>query len=232
MGKWKQKLKNQTGASMMIALLLFLICATISSSLLMMASTNAGKMQDVKEEQQKYLALSSAVELVCDEICASSYSGKYQYEEEDENYIYHLQEGNYSTASVEESPLFKTVLLDDLDYIFYQYLSDYVTNKGENYKAKYKNENAPVEPQKHVLEVEEFQGYHVKIELLVVKESYAIEMVATLQEDPAYSMQIELTPSETKPHISEETHENGMTYETNKMTWSVGWITTGSDEDV
>lgn len=73
------KLKSNRGASILMAMLFLLVCMLVSSSVLMAAGSNAGKLRSNQQEQQKYLALSSALRLVCDEICASEYIGQYEY---------------------------------------------------------------------------------------------------------------------------------------------------------
>lgn len=73
-----------------MALLFLLVCMMASSSLLMAAVSNAGKLQGDRTEQQKYLTLSSALRLVCGELEKLEYTGRCQYaewsvEEEEEN---------------------------------------------------------------------------------------------------------------------------------------------------
>lgn len=76
---WK-KLKDQCGASILLALLFFLLCSMVGASVLMAAVSNAGKIRSNREEQQKYLLLSSALRLVCDELTSAEYYGQYTYE--------------------------------------------------------------------------------------------------------------------------------------------------------
>lgn len=72
-----EKLKSQRGASILLALLFFLLCAMVGASVLMAAASNAGRSRISREEQQKYLTLSSALQLVCDELTAAEYKGTY-----------------------------------------------------------------------------------------------------------------------------------------------------------
>lgn len=78
-GRLWLKLKSNRGASILMAMLFLLVCMLVSSSVLMAAGSNAGKRQSNYQEQQKYLALSSALRLVCDDICAARYIGQYAY---------------------------------------------------------------------------------------------------------------------------------------------------------
>ena len=76
----REKLRSESGASILLALLFFLLCAMVGASVLMAAASNAGKSRSGREEQQKYLTLSSAMQLVCDELTAAEYTAKYEYE--------------------------------------------------------------------------------------------------------------------------------------------------------
>lgn len=78
MNRLREKLHNERGASILLALLIFLACMMVASSVLAAASSNAGKVRSNRVEQQKYLALSSAIRLVADEIQKAEYKGKYQ----------------------------------------------------------------------------------------------------------------------------------------------------------
>lgn len=71
MKKIREKLRSESGASILLALLFFLLCAMVGASVLMAAASNAGKSRSSREEQQKYLTLSSALQLVCDELTAA-----------------------------------------------------------------------------------------------------------------------------------------------------------------
>lgn len=75
----RKKLKDQSGASILLALLFFLLCSMVGASVLMAAVSNAGKIRSNRAEQQKYLLLSSALRLVCDELTSAEYYGMYTY---------------------------------------------------------------------------------------------------------------------------------------------------------
>lgn len=72
-----QKLESQSGASILLALLFLLVCMLAAASVLMAAVSNAGKVQSNYEEQQRYLALSSALRLAAGELEKAEYTGKY-----------------------------------------------------------------------------------------------------------------------------------------------------------
>lgn len=61
---FKDKLKNESGASFIIALVFFLICTLVAAVIIMAASANIERTAQQKEEAQAYLALSSASQLL------------------------------------------------------------------------------------------------------------------------------------------------------------------------
>lgn len=75
----RKKWNSSRGASILMALLFLLVCMMVGASVLMAASSNAGKIKSNREEQQKYLTLSSALTLICDELESVEYVGKYRY---------------------------------------------------------------------------------------------------------------------------------------------------------
>ena len=72
------KLKSEKGASILLAMLLLLICMMVGASVLMAAVSNAGKARSNRQEEQVYLALSSALRLVTDDLVSVKYTGSYQ----------------------------------------------------------------------------------------------------------------------------------------------------------
>lgn len=74
----RKKLRSESGASILLALLMFLVCALVGATVLAAAASNAGKARSSRTEQQKFLNLSSAIQLVADEIQRAEYTGKYQ----------------------------------------------------------------------------------------------------------------------------------------------------------
>lgn len=62
----KKKLNSQRGASLSIALLLFLVCLAVSSVVLTAGTAAAGRLSELKEMDQRYYSVTSAAELVRD----------------------------------------------------------------------------------------------------------------------------------------------------------------------
>lgn len=71
MERVREKLHSRTGASLLIALLFFLVAMTVGTVVLTAASANAGRVQKNRQEQQNYLAVASAAELVKEDFVGS-----------------------------------------------------------------------------------------------------------------------------------------------------------------
>lgn len=61
----RNKLGSDRGASITFALLLFLVCAVVSSVVIVAATTSAGRMSQLAQMDQRYYAVNSAAELLC-----------------------------------------------------------------------------------------------------------------------------------------------------------------------
>jgi len=66
MNAMKNKIKSQRGASITFALLLFLVCAIISSIVIVAATAVGGRASKMAELDQRYYAVNSAAELLRD----------------------------------------------------------------------------------------------------------------------------------------------------------------------
>ena len=75
----KKKLSDNSGASLLIALLFFMICAVIGSMIITISMAASGRMQNLKDNQQSYYTVYSAVKLLTQEITENKYS-KYKYQ--------------------------------------------------------------------------------------------------------------------------------------------------------
>ncbi len=64
----KSKLASRRGASLLLAMLVFLLCALAGTAALAAASAGAGRYTHMREDQRKYLAVASAVELLRGEL--------------------------------------------------------------------------------------------------------------------------------------------------------------------
>lgn len=70
----RAKLNCQRGASILIALMLFLVCAMVGCVVLNAAASNLTKIQKREAEQQAYLAVMSAAQLVQEELSDRVYT--------------------------------------------------------------------------------------------------------------------------------------------------------------
>ena len=67
----REKLRGDRGASITFALLLFLVCAVVSSVVIVAGTAAAGRMSDLTEMDQRYYAVTSAAELLRTELCGA-----------------------------------------------------------------------------------------------------------------------------------------------------------------
>lgn len=220
MKRLREKLNSQHGASILLALLFFLLCMMVAASILMAAVSNAGKIRSNYEEQQKYLALSSALRLICGEMEKAEYQGNYAVirwvetsldEEGNEIHInrYRIrqQRGSFSCGALAsqsgdaaESSWIKVIpLLEELDDIFGEEAS------GLLHDSLYDPAN-PVPSKNHTLTftvdaTSPFGGTDLKKELsgititIQMNRSRRIHLTATLKDQAGklYSMEAELT---------------------------------------
>lgn len=242
----KRKLQSQRGASLLLALLFLALCSLVSATILMAAVSNAGKARSNLREHQSYLALSSAVDLICDEIVRSEYRGRYHYEEEIietpvENpetgeetgevitttyYHFTQREGSCTHKGADTESQLTGLLKKDLDTLFAQQIESTLDRgkfatltlqRGGTFAHTWK-----VHPQTGTA----LDKKEVEVQLKVVEESYAIELTAQLD---GYQLQAELTPSTNRPSLPNPlpTGES----RTESLQWKVGWITTGEEEE-
>ena len=66
MRKAAEKLKSSRGASLMMALLLFLTCAVVGSAVLTAGTAASGRMSKIAESDQRYYSVNSAANLLID----------------------------------------------------------------------------------------------------------------------------------------------------------------------
>ncbi len=66
MKRIRRKLNSRKGASITFALLLFLVCAVLSSVIIVAATAASGRMSRIAESDQRYYAVTSAAELLID----------------------------------------------------------------------------------------------------------------------------------------------------------------------
>ena len=64
MSRVEKKLKSERGASITFALLLFLVCAVVSSIVIVAATATSGRMSKLAENDQRYYAVTSAAEML------------------------------------------------------------------------------------------------------------------------------------------------------------------------
>jgi hypothetical protein len=79
MKRFQAKLKNSSGASMVIALIFLLISLVLGAIILSAASANHGRFSHIRAQQQDYLTTSSAADLMRAEIQGLTFIGARQF---------------------------------------------------------------------------------------------------------------------------------------------------------
>lgn len=223
----RRKLKSSSGASLLLALVFLLLSAVVSASVLMAAVSNAGRSRSKLEEHQKYLALSSALTLLSDEIREAEYTGRYLYQETEtpdgvggiiRSYRMEQQTGGYSGS-------LGSVLLADLDGLFGQTIAASLSDAGYPVSVR------TVTGMEHTLELYPQTGtqldkYPVRVRVKV-RDSYAIELTAELD---GSILRAELTPVTTRPALPESLTPSGEVQSVPALKWKLGWITSGEEE--
>lgn len=227
-----QKLHSRRGASFLLALLFFLICALAASSVLMAAASNAGRSRSARAEHQVYLTVSSAVRLLCDELTDCEYRGRYHYWEEENSEVLpdgtvihyppdkflEQEKGLYQYTGGGDAQ-FAPLLLNDFDYLF-SLKFDGVT--GMRRVTKLSPLSPPAE---HTLtvtpEVEGAEWVQPVTVTLEVQDDYSIHLTAALD---GFIMTAELARDSSEPDLPSAFPGSGQTA---PAAWRLGWIDPG-----
>lgn len=110
------KWKSQTGASILMAMVLFLICGFVAAVTLGAAATNAQKYTNQRQQQQSYLSVSSAAQMLRDVLSEKKFIGS------ENKWIYFCSEAypgisgvnNYEEDRVEVCKELKTETENDI----------------------------------------------------------------------------------------------------------------------
>lgn len=92
------KLRSEKGASITFALLIFLVCAVVSSAVIVAASTAGGRMSTLKEMDERYYAVTDACENLCDIFDGQTVTVTVKTEPDEE------EAGEVTTAEVKKDP--------------------------------------------------------------------------------------------------------------------------------
>ena len=70
------KLRSNGGATILFAILVFMLCALVGTAALTAAAANSGRYTHIKAEQQAYLSMASAVNLMRDELVGKTFKAE------------------------------------------------------------------------------------------------------------------------------------------------------------
>lgn len=223
---------------MVLALVFLLVCVLVGVSVLMAAASNAGRSGSNRQEQQYYLALSSALQLVSDDLQESSYVGKMDFDPNaGGKRQYTAQKGDLTGSgmfsSSSGSGKLNTAFRDALDESFDIYIVEYLkAHEASGATYEYKNFATEIADPTITLELTpqggKLDGYKFQITLTVEKDLNII-LKAAITDIPAgapemlksYTMEMELRPAKL-PELSTVTEP---TTETNNLpATAVTWI--------
>lgn len=209
-----EKLNSHRGASILLALVFVLACVMVGVSILSAAASNAGRTRSNHAEQQLYLSLSSALQLVSDDLARSKYTPQVS----DSCSVRERQEPTGATDK-DGKPVMRTITTythtldkmvgvmdigslgslfrDSLDNIFSTYMSgkNFPDHDSGNDEFRYHNNFSAYGEQSFTLTVApkdlvtgDDDTYDATREVLVdvdIDESYGITLTARLAEDDA-----------------------------------------------
>lgn len=98
-----RKLKERSGAALVLALMFFLLCACVGVMVVTAASANAGKAAKMREEEQAYLAVKAAANAYAELMWESPLTVGYTEEK-----IYYFEPGGTATDGTVISPYNRT----------------------------------------------------------------------------------------------------------------------------
>jgi hypothetical protein len=236
--------KSKYGATIRLVLPFLLLCALVAIILrVVLPDTGA----DTQQEQQLYLAVSSALELVCDDLQSATYTGAFAYTEFEEDVgdtgrrtvrHYEQQEGTYEC-------MLQSLLWEDFDKLFGERLRQDVDALEEQNTDKdavrYESQVLDISETglfRHTLTItphitsdpDDLCNQPVEVTVDVVPQNetderkiYTIEVTATLQD---YQMNAELAAAASEPTLQNAERVEGNLYEAS-MTWELAEVTTG-----
>lgn len=254
MNALRRKWTGCQGASILLALLFLLVCMMAGASVLMAAASNAGKIKSNKVEQQKYLTLSSALTLLCDELTGVEYVGIYSYTRDtvyrteldpDGNAIsvydhdehsYSQQPGTLRREADPTTPLGWAGVLplyNDLDVAFANNFQVPAGQRSPIDRYTYQPRNTsiiqPTSPHALELTVNADDTYGGLLEPVKItaqlKNDGTITLTASLKNDPDYLMEAVLKPNH-KPEdlLVLDSHEGNGAYETEPVKWTLEYV--------
>lgn len=206
MKQLRKKWNSQCGASILLALLFLLVCMMAAASVLMAAASNAGKTRSNYEEQQKYLALSSALRLAVSQIEEAEYRGAYTvqrwtvpiYSDEGirigETKYFHVRQiaGDFTCGELDGA----LHLIKELDGLYAREFTGagYTALSGEGIAPLPSESYLTVKAEGDDAVREKFPNITIKVTL---RQDLRIRLSAELREaeDKAYRMEAELTAS-------------------------------------
>ena len=144
------KLKNRQGVTILFALLVFLLCILAGTAALTAAASNAGRYTHLESDQQKYLSISSAADLLRGELSDQGFKAEIKYVETYEWWYEPVEETESSegsdppdeSESAEEEETVEYILQEKTSYELTEPVYEYEVNdaweKSEEVSSMFK----------------------------------------------------------------------------------------------
>lgn len=218
-----EKLRSQSGTSIIIALIFFLLCAVVGTVVLTGAMTNVGRVSTDKQEKIDYLTVSSAAELLRDNLLDVEFVVT---DVKTGVYAINASTPNYGTETAEDTVYSTT----DSDYL----LSEIYTATKElciANQSKLPNETVPEQTIKIAVEADDKdivtgsltidENYRITIELYIMRDGNEVaRMLVYFTSKSQTATQTTSVRQADGDYLKTETT-------TNTITWSGGTIVRG-----
>jgi len=234
----QRKLQSQAGASLFIALLFFLVALTVGAVILTAAVTDAGRIARNRQEQQAYLAVSSAAMLVREDLREAALTIRYQAVTTKTTTTVMGEDGNpynvvtttgpvYSKLSADlsgESKLLEDTPKDDLAQLYYSTVPVFSETASAAMEYELKITAEPLPDVFGSIKVDQTDGGRYTITAILYTRAEG--------DAPVNTMTLRFTPAvhETQTTIvnnTDDTETTTTTY-TAALTWGTPFITKGA----
>lgn len=127
-----KKLHSRSGASLLFAILVFMLCILAGTAALTAAAANSGRYSHLVDEQQKYLSVSSAVRVMKDEITGMTFTATV---DATETKITTGATPSATTTTTKYDASSGSITSSDVGKVFEDYFNSIVSNKYDSSKA-------------------------------------------------------------------------------------------------
>lgn len=210
-----RKLRSRTGASILFALLLFLVCAVLASVALTAATASSGRMSEIAKSDQRYYAVTSAAELMKTLIDGKSVTitkiTVVEVETDDT-----LQ--STETTTTDYDSIVESILNSAKDH----YMNETDSSNPEEYELSFAVESSGDHSLDHSVMIYAYYSKFGKITLHVERDDYVLALEFEADADKQ-------TKEESITIVKDDTSKQvTRTEESTRITWKLSNIETGA----